>query len=263
MKRSLLLLFLVIPVTAQAQSRRTAPRCTDTLVGAQWRLTPISATVSEPAAGDRDRDRYLVALLQKVGTGYRDPNGTHIPTDGVVTVTPLEQRRALEAGVELLLDKDGKVLHARISRGSGSPSLDSALVLAARNGAGARGYGRPPRAMRRDTIRLALRFADRDLPTDAVRIGGIATSYLLADVPPRIREMPPARAPRSARGKEVVLAGTVDQRGRVIPSTIRVVSAADSSLITAARKRMEGTTFHPGTFHGCPAESPIRFPIKF
>jgi len=257
------MLLCLLPAAAQAQKARSTSRCADTLAGAHWRLTPLSATVTDPAPGERDRDRYVTALLQKLGSAYRDPHATLLPAQGGAIVTPLEQRAAIESTLELVVDKNGKVRSARIAETSGSAALDTALVTAVRSADQGRGYGRPPRKLGRDSVRFTLRVADRDLPADALSIGGVASSYLVADVPPRIRLMPPARASQRARGKEVVLAGTVDAHGRMIRSTIRVVSTTDSTLIPIARRSMEQTTFYPGTYRGCPAESPIRFPFKF
>lgn len=248
----------LVPSLAQAQAR-----CTDSLAGARWRATPLSATVTEPAAGEKDRDRYVRELLGKFAVAYRDP-ADPLKRPGAMSVVAIpEQRQAVHGAMEVAVDRNGRVIEARITTSSGDRRLDSAWVTAALGADQGRGFGRLPRKLRGDTVRFALTVADRGLPEGATHVGTVSRSFLDADVAPRIRTMPTARAPRGHRG-EVVLAGTVGSNGRLMPGSIRVVSATDSALIPPARRSFEGTIYRPGTYHGCPAEATIRqvFPFR-
>ena len=174
-----------------------------------------------------------------------------------------EERTAVRGTVDLRLDRDGRVLDVRMATTTGAAILDSAILTAARSAERGRGYGKVPRKFRGDTLRFTIQVGDRDLPAGAASLGTLSSSYLEADVPPRILVMPPARAPRGRRGREVTLAATVTKTGTIVPASIRVVSTNDSTLIPIARASLERTTYRPGTRNGCPAESYIRQKFPF
>lgn len=260
--RSLLCLLLAAPAPLLAQAR-----CTDPLDGASRHLTPLSLSVTAPAAGERDRDRYVDSLISAFGRGYFDPGAAEGGSTGgfVVTGTVVDTslRDPIHATLELALRRDGHALGAAMITSSGKPALDTALLRAATAAGGPAGYGKVPRKLRGDTLRFVLQVDDRDAPAGARSFGALSVPYLEADVPPRIRVMPPARAPRGHHGKRVVLAGTVGANGRVQAPTIRVVSSEDSVLTPIARTAFSHTLFRPGTKHGCPAEATIRQVFPF
>ncbi|MEO6066615.1 MAG: hypothetical protein ABJB33_06305 [Gemmatimonadota bacterium] len=250
--------FLVIPTLLQAQAR-----CTDTLAGASWRQTPLMATVTLPAAGERDRDRYVAELLHRMAQSYRDPGAALMPDGAMAMVTPVQLRDPIAATLELGLVRGGRVVEARLSRSSGLGSLDSAFVRAARDADRGRGFGRVPRKLKGDTVRFTIAIADGDASAIAARLGALSSAYRSANVPPRLRSMPPARAPHGRRVREVVLAGTVSPAGRMRARSIRLVSATDSALVPVARRSFERAIYQPGTLNGCPAESYIRQTFRF
>ena len=258
MKRSPLLALLLLPAAARAQGR-----CVDSLAGASWRATPLLASVTSPAAGDRDRDRYVAALLDALPRGFIDPGADEMPTGAMTQVPPPELRTPVHATLELAVDRSGHAVDGRVVKSSGNPALDIAMLQAVRIVGGPAGLGKMPRKLRGDTVRFTIQVDDRDAPAGAVGFGSLSSSYLQAEVPPRIRSMPPARAPRGHHGKRVVLAGTVGADGRVIAPTIRVVSSNDSLLTPIARASFEHTLFRPGTRHGCPGEATIRQVFDF
>lgn len=253
---------LLLPVTAQAQQR-----CTDPLAGASRHVTPLTLAVTTPAAGDRDRGRYVDSLISAFGRGYFDPGAAQQEgSSGFVvagTVVDTALRDPVHATLELTLRRDGHPLGATLITRSGKPALDTALLRAATAAGGPAGYGKVPRKLQGDTLRFILQVDDRGAPVDARPFGALSVPYLEAEVPPRIVMMPPARAPRGHRGKRVVLAGTVGANGRVLAPTIRVISTEDSVLTPIARASFAGTKFRPGTRHGCPAEATIRQVFPF
>ena len=249
---------LAIPTLLQAQGR-----CTDTLAGASWRQTPLTATVTLPAAGERDRDRYVAGLLRQMAQSYRDPGAALMPDGAMAIMTPVELREPITATLELGIARGGRVVEVRLSRGSGIGSLDSASVRAARDADRGRGFGRVPRKLKGDTVRFTVAIADGDPSAIAARLGALSSAYRIATVPPRLRSMPPARAPHGRRVREVVLAGTVSPAGRVRARSIRLVSATDSALVPVARRSFERAIYRPGTLNGCPAESYIRQTFRF
>ena len=239
-------------------------RCVDSLAGASWRSTPLTAMVATPGPDERGVNRYVERFLPTLAQSFRDPAATLMPPGALTTVLPVDAREAIRANLIISFDRNGKVTAARLAPGSGRAPLDSALVLAAREAGGGRGFGRVPRKFRGDTLTVTIAISDR-LPASprTAALGAHSTSYLVANVPPRIRSMPPARAPRGRRGRQVTLAATVNTAGRVVPGSIRVVSTNDSSLIAVARRSLERAVYRPGTRSGCPAESYIRQVFPF
>ena len=258
MKRPHFLFFILLPAVAQAQGR-----CVDPLAGANWRATPLLASVTSPAAGDRDRDRFVAAILNALPLGFIDPGADEKPAGALAQVPPPELRAPVHATLELDVDRNGHAVDGRVVKSSGNPALDIAMLQAVRIVGGPAGLGKMPRKLRGDTVRFTIQVDDRDAPAGAVGFGSVSSSYLQAEVAPRIRSMPPARAPRGHHGKRVVLAGTVGSDGRVIAPTIRVISSNDSVLTPIARASFERALFRPGTKHGCPAEATIRQVFPF
>jgi hypothetical protein len=217
-----------------------------------------------PAAGDRGVDRYVAGILPLLAQHYRDPSAD-LQREGAMISVPAEGERApISAEAVVTFDRKGTLLNARLTRGSGIRAVDSALLRAARAAGSGRGFGKAPRKFRGDTLSLTLAISDRHSPAaHTAPLGSYSTSYLVADVPPRIRTMPPARAPRGRRGRQVMLAATVNAAGRVVPGSIRVVQTNDSSLIAVATHSLEQSVYRPGTKHGCPAESYIRQNFPF
>ncbi|HET7042860.1 MAG TPA: hypothetical protein VFI13_12620 [Gemmatimonadales bacterium] len=258
MKRLLTALLLLLPAVARAQRH-----CVDTLAGASWRRTPLMASVTAPAPGDRDRDRYAAAIVQALPQGYIDPGADAMPAGAMGIVPPPDQRTPIHASLELALDRHGRVLDGHIITSSGRPDLDLALLQAVKIVGGPNGLGKMPRKLRGDTVRFTIAVDDRDAPRGAGPLGALSSAHLEADHAPVLRSMPRARAPRGHHGR-VVLAGTVDAKGKVVPATIRVVSATDSALVSAARASFARALFRPGTRHDCPAEATIRqvFPFR-
>lgn len=257
MKRLLLCLVLT-PAAVHAQRG-----CADSLAGAKWRQVPLVASITAPAPGQRDRDRYVAAILQALPQGYLDPGADAMPTGTMGIVQPLDQRAPIHATIALSLDRNGHPIDARVTHPSGDPALDIALLQAVRIVGGPAGLGKVPRKLRGDTVRFTIAIDDRDAPPGAEALGALSSSYLVADTPPRIRSMPPARAPRGHRGKQVVMSGTVGPSGTLIPGTIQVVSTTDPALVPIARSSFERALFRPGTKHGCPAEATIRQVFRF
>lgn len=254
-----LALLLLTPSLLHAQSR-----CTDSLAGANWRSTPLRVLVVSPARGERDIDRYVDRALPLLAEHYRDPS-TDLRREGAMVSVPAEaERTPIGAEAVVTFDRNGRLLAARLTRGSRIAAVDSALLRAMREAGSGRGFGKAPRKFRGDTLSLTLAISDRH-PASAhtAPLGSYSTSYLVADVPPRIRTMPPARAPRGRRGRQVVLAATVNAAGRVVPGSIRVVQTNDSSLIAVATRSLERSVYRPGTKNGCPAESYIRQNFPF
>lgn len=262
MKLPLWLWLFVLPTVAQGQQR-----CVDPLAGARWRQTPLAAHVSAPAAGERDRDRYVASLLQGMAAMYADPATPTAATNGGMTVMgaiwPEQERPPRHAELEVGVDRRGHAVAARLRSSSGLPALDTALLDAVRAGGSGAGYGKMPRKLRGDTVTFTIMVEDRDAPADAVSLGVFSSPYLIAQRPPVIRSMPPARAPNGHRGKQVVLGGTVGTDGRLVPATIRLVSTTDSTLVPIARASFARAVFRPGTLHGCPAEATIRQVFNF
>ena len=260
--RSLLLATVVsLPLSTSLQAQR---RCTDSLSGASWRSTPLRAVVQAPAGGERDIDRYVDGILPLLAQQYHDPSEAEQGGAAMISVPPESERSPLGAELRVTFDRNGRLLHAEVTRGSGIARVDSAIVLAARAAGSGRGFGKAPRKFRGDTLSVTIAISDRHPNGPRVApLGTWSTSYLVADVPPRIRSMPAARAPRSKRGKSVMLAGTVNSAGRVVPGSIRVVSTTDSTLIPVARRSFEQAVYRPGTRNGCPAESHIRMNFPF
>ena len=261
-RRSLLCFVLAIPTILHAQQR-----CTDPLAGASRHITPLTLVVTSPAAGERDRDRYVDSIISAFGRGYFDP-GTpqEEATNGSMvmgTVVDTALRDPIHATLELTLRRDGHPLGAAMITRSGKPALDTALLRAATAAGGPAGYGKVPRKLRGDTLRFVLQVDDRGAPAGARSFGSLSVPYLEADRPPRILMMPPARAPRGHHGKKVVLVGTVGANGRMQAPTIRVISSEDSVLTPIARASFAATRFRPGTRHGCPAEATIRQVFPF
>jgi hypothetical protein len=259
--------FLLGPALASlsiASGLHAQARCVDPLAGASWRSTPLTARIESPAPGERAVDRYVTGFLPLLGQSFHDPNAGSMRDGAMVTVPPAEGRAEIRATMTVTLDRNGRVLSAQLSAGTGIAKLDSALVQGVRGAGNGRGFGKAPRQFRGDTLSVTIGIFDRApaAPRTAA-LGSYSTSYLVADVPPRIRTMPPARAPRGRRGREVTLAATVSAEGRVVPGTIRVVSTNDSSLIAVARNSLERSVYRPGTKNGCPAESNIRQRFPF
>lgn len=262
MKLPLLPCLILVPVVAQGQQR-----CVNPLAGAHWRQTPLVAHVSTPAAGDRDRDRYVATLLQGMASMYADPATPTVSAGGGMVVMgaiwPEAERPPRHAELEVGVDRRGHAVAARLLSSSGLAALDTALLDAVRAGGSGDGYGKMPRKLRGDTVNFTIVVDDRGAPANAVPLGVLSSPYLIAQRPPVIRSMPPARAPRGHGGKQVVLGGTVGADGHLIPATIRVVSSSDSLLIPIARASFEKALFRPGTHHGCPAEATIRQVFRF
>lgn len=260
--RLLPLFILAFPPAVHAQQR-----CTDPLDGASRHITPLTVTVTAPAAGERDRDRYVDSVISAFGRGYFDPGASQLAaTSSFVVagnVVDTSLRDPVHATLELAIGRNGQPIAARVISASGKPALDTALLRAATAAGGEKGYGKVPRKLPGDTLRFVLQVDDRGAPTGARPFGSLSVPYLEAQVPPRIRTMPPARAPRGHHGKRVVLAGTVGSNGRVLAPTIRVISSDDTVLTPIARASFAHTLFSPGTRHGCPAEATIRQVFPF
>ncbi len=253
------LLTLLLPAALQAQVR-----CIDPLADARWRSTPLMAMTSAPVPGERDVDRYLAGIVPLLAQSFRDPAAAVMPSGAMVVVPAAGERDPVQATLTISFDRSGKLLGAALSRPSGDAKLDSAFVLAARNAGAGRGFGRVPRKLRGDTLRVTIAISDRFPSSPQIlSIGSRSTPYLVADVPPRLRSMPPAHAPRGRRGREVTLAATVNSAGRIVPATVRLVSTNDSSLVPIARASFVRSVYTPGTRHGCPAESYIRQRFPF
>lgn len=253
------LLLLLFPATLSAQGR-----CIDSLGGANWRAIPLRSAVVAPVPGERDIDRYTAGILPLVAAEYHDPTERLQASARMITVPSEAERRAITAAVQVTFGRDGKLLGAALSQSSGIAMVDSAIMEAVRAAGSRKGFGRVPRKFRGDTLAVTLAVSDRHpASTRSEPLGNFSTSYLVADVPPRIRSMPPARAARNKRGNKVVLAATVNAAGRVVPGTIRVISTTDSTLVPIARRSFEQTTFRPGTKNGCPAEADIRLNFPF
>lgn len=251
---------ILLPTLLHAQTR-----CVDSLAGASWRSTPLMATVTAPPPGQRDADRYLAGMLPRLAQSFRDPNAADIQSGVMGTIQPVDVRPEIAGTMSITLDRDGRVLGARMTASTGVARLDSGIVRAALRVGDGRGFGKAPRKLRGDTLTITLAVSDRaPAGPRTAPLGSYSTSYLVANVPPRIRQMPPARAPRGRRGREVTLAATVNSVGRVVPGSIRVVSTTDSTLVPIARRSLERSTYRPGTRNGCPAESYIRqrFPFQ-
>ena len=254
-----LALLLLIPSWLQGQSR-----CTDSLAGASWRSTPLRVAVTTPPRGERDIERYMDGVVSLLAQHYRDPSAALQRPGSMISVPGEGERRPISGEVTVTFDRKGQLLAARLTRGSGIAAVDSAILAATREAGSGRGFGKVPRKFRGDTLVATLAISDRH-PASAhtAPLGSYSTSYLVADVPPRIRSMPPARAPRGRRGRQVMLAATVSSAGRVVPGSIRVVQTNDSSLVPIARRSLERTVYRPGTRNGCPAEAYIRQNFPF
>lgn len=254
-------LILLLPATLQAQARS---RCTDPLADARWRSTPLTAMISAPTPGERDIDRYVTGIVPLLAPGFRDPAADAMPIGAMVVVPAAAERDPIQATLTIAFDRSGKVLAATLPHPSGDARLDSAFVHAARNAGAGRGFGRVPRKFRGDTLHVTISISDRFPPSPrVVSLGTSSTPYLVADVPPRLRSMPAAHAPRGRRGREVTFAATVNSAGRIVPASVRLVSTNDSSLVPIARASFVRAAYTPGTKHGCPAESYIRQRFPF
>jgi hypothetical protein len=251
---------LLLPVALQGQAR-----CTDPLADAHWRSTPLSAMISAPAQGERDVDRYVAGIVPLLAQSFRDPAAAAMPAAGALgVVAALEERTPIRATLAITFDRNGKVLGAALSLPTGDAKLDSALTLAARGAGGGRGFGKVPRKFKGDTLHVTIEISDRFPGSPMVSaLGTTSVPYLVADVAPRLKSMPTAHAPRGRRGREVTLAATVNSAGRIVLSTVRLVSTNDPSLVPIARASFERSTYTPGTRHGCPAESYIRQRFPF
>ena len=253
------LLTLLLPAALHAQGR-----CTDPLADARWRSTPLAAMISAPIPGEHDVDRYATAILPLLAQGFRDPAAAVMPAGAMVVVPAADERTPVQASLTISFDRSGKLLGTTLSHPSGDAKLDSAFVIAARNAGAGHGFSRVPRKFRGDTLHVTVAISDRFPPSPrVVPLGTTATAYLVADVPPRLRSMPTAHAPRGRRGREVTFAATVNSAGRIVPASIRLVSTNDSSLVAIARASFERSVYAPGTRHGCPAESYIRQRFPF
>lgn len=262
MRRLLLLIF--VPGVLHAQRR-----CVDSLGGANWRSTPLRTVVTCPAPGERDADRYADRILPLLAQRFHDPTERLQASARMISVAPESERAPVAATLRLRLDRKGRLLSTTLLQRSGNAALDSSIVAAARQAAGERGFGKAPRKFRGDTLEVVIAISDRHPAGPRVApLGNVSSSYLVADVPPRIRSMPAARAPRGYRpirgGRPVLLAATISSKGRVVPGSIRVLSAADTALVPIARRSLERAVYRPGTRNGCPAESYIRqnFPFQ-
>lgn len=254
---------LLVPSLLSAQGR-----CVDSLGGANWRSTPLRALVTSPAPGERDADRYADQILPRLAQRFHDPTERLQASARMISVAAEGERIPVAATLRLRLDRNGRLLSTVLTAGSGNAALDSSIVEAAQQAAGERGFGKAPRKFRGDTLEIVIAISDRHPNGPRVApLGNVSSSYLVADVPPRIRSMPPARAPRSYRpirgGRPVMLAATVNSQGRVVPGSIRVISAADTALVPIARRSLERSVYRPGTRNGCPAESYIRQNFPF
>ena len=260
-RRSLLVLLLA-PGALRAQAS-----CADTLAGATWYATPISAVIADSLPlNARDGDRFRQSVIGGLAAAWRDPAAALRPGGGMAQMLPEDQRPPLQAELELVIAKNGRVRAARLRRPSGHAALDSTLLAAARNAGGGRGIGRLPRQLR-DSVRLRLLVADRAIAgvPMMLAIGDLQQAMQNAETPPTLRSMPPARARRAGRVREVVLAGVVTRQGRMDPASVRVVTVAarDSALVPIARRSLLRARYRPGTLRGCPASSYVRQTFRF
>ena len=250
---------LLIPSLLQAQAR-----CVDSLGGASWRSTPLRTVVVAPPRGERNIERYVDGILPLLAQHYHDPTERLQASATMISVPPEAERAAITAELRVRFDRNGRVIGAQLTHGSGIAPVDSAILAAAREAGLGRGFGKAPRKFRGDTLEVTIAISDRHPATlRSAALGNWSTSYLVADVPPKIKTMPPARAPRGRRGRQVMFAATVNSAGRVVPGSIRVVQTNDSSLIAVARRSLERSVYRPGTKNGCPAESYIRQNFPF
>jgi hypothetical protein len=221
--------------------------------------------VTTPVHGERDVDRYVARIVPLLAQSFRDPAAAAMPSTGALgVIASLDQRAPVRATLAITFDRNGRVLAATLPHPSGDVKLDSAIVLAVRGAGAGRGFGKVPRKFKGDTLHATIEVSDRFPESPMIAsLGSTSTPFLVADVAPRLKTMPAARAPRGRRGREVTLAATINSAGRIVPGTVRLVSTNDSSLVPIARASFERSTYTPGTRHGCPAEAYIRQRFPF
>ena len=96
-------------------------------------------------------------------------------------------------------------------------------------------------------------------------IADFATWELVAQ--PRIKKMGPARFPTNLRGEgvggRVTMEFVVGVDGKVIPSSMRVISSPRPEITSAAVGTILGSEFQPGTVRGCTVPVLVRQSINF
>ena len=229
------------------------------------RLTLRALLDSVP--GNDERRGWALRTLTAMQTEFRAP-GIFVASNRPTIFADYSRGILLNLPglLRVVVDPTGHLTGAEIVVPSRYPGLDSVLLamVHAADSAGAI----PPPPSGEATATMEVRFeADRGDTHRGVPLGLIAFGVWGIDFVPVVQRMGQQSYPPSLRasgvGGRVELEFVVGADGRVVPSSLQVISAPHFDLSTAARTMILETRFQPATARGCAVPNLVRQAINF
>lgn len=229
-------------------------------------LGPVDTTAS--------RRGWYQSLILAVADSFKTPNPLGLPNwPGTVdpnrmgNSTDVVSSFGLAGFLSFRLDRNGK-LKGNPKATAGTRSLNSALVDAVKGAAIKPLPVLDPKEMPPDgEVRLRVREVLYQPPSDGIAIVRVQFPALRIDTSPRMLRMADMTFPAGG-----VLTGTegfatyqfvIDETGRVIGRTLRLVDADFIEYADVARDGLERSMFHPARVGNCPVQSLITYRIDF
>jgi len=253
-----------------AAGRRCAPGALalkDTL-----RATMHATVVT--ADGDATTVRLLrQTMLQEVASRFAVPPAVHLPqfTQAAVFVRPdgtLSTAPDLAGELAFTLHRDGTVTDVSVRDPSDAAEVDGGLRDAVASAAAAGAFGPLPAELGRDTLQLRIRVAP-DVAADqpSFPLVALAVPYAAAEFPalPRRNRAPkfPPAAAQAGVGDLVRVTFIVDEQGKPMMPTVRVVQARYREFIDEVLAVLPGYRYHPARIGGCPVKQFVEQPFQF
>ena len=222
-------------------------------------------------------------LLDAVGERVRLAPPVVIPVYGDVgkagTADAGSTRPALSNEVRVRLRRDGHVDGVELTARSLSDAADQALLRAVREADSAATLPALPDGVRAPTtVFLSLAIQEPldtlDFP-HALPVERISREVAVLSLPvfrdaTRARPLPGNRGPRyperernAGREGEVLLDVVLDERGTIVPGTLRLVRYTSAPFVRAVYSALEQMRFAPATIAGCPVKQLVRAPFQF
>jgi len=178
---------------------------------------------------------------------------------------PFISAMELSADFDLWLDSNGRITGVEWRVASRTPELVDAVLRALRAADSAMAF-----VQLREPVNVPIHLLlteTNSLAADDQRLMPLRIAYYPMEQPVQIQSIPEPKYPREPRkaGLEgrVVLQYVVGANGRVVPSTLWVVSATDDRFIAAASAAVLHGKFRPASGHGCRLSMIVRQGVGF
>jgi TonB family protein len=218
---------------------------------------------------------YAELLLEEIASRVALPTPLFLPVfGGAPDAVGRRDRAKLTAPTaalqfRLTLRRDGSLVWLDQTQRSLSPALDGALENAIRQADSARTLPPVPKELRGDTVVMFITLSAGDKAEAGARPiarAQVPVVRLTSPVRPRSGN-PPYRYPQALRMAgvtgEVLLQFVVDQSGRPVPGTYRIVSASHAEFAAALLEVLPTHRFTPARVGDCPVMQLVQAPFSF